>query len=67
MLAGINFQETPLAKRRLERSALAGAWITVFPDIINNTSLYDEKFQEDLRLCFGLELLRIGNRCNGFR
>ena len=57
MIATIKSQETPLAKRRPERAALAGAWLTVVPDILNGTTLSPDNFWYNLHLRFGLELL----------
>ena len=55
-----------MAKRRPKRAALAGVWLTVVPDILNGTTLSPEKFWDNLHLRFGLELLGIRNRCDGW-
>ena len=54
-----------MAKRRPERAALGGAWLTVVPDILNGTTLSPDKFWYNLHLRFGLELLGIRNICDG--
>ena len=51
-------------KIRLERVTVDGAWLTVFSDIINGTTLSADKFQDKLRLRFRMEPIRIWNRCD---
>ena len=41
-----------MAKRHLEQATLAGAWMTVVPNILNDMNFSSDKFWDNVCLCF---------------
>ena len=57
--------ERPSTKRRMERSARTGAWITTMPSLLNGTDLSADEFRDSLRLRYGLVPTGLPHRCDG--
>jgi hypothetical protein len=55
----------PLLRGWLDRSQLAGAWITAVPNRLNGMELSEEQFHDNLRLRYGLLPLGLPDRCDG--
>ena len=55
----------PSDKRRIERSAATGAWLTTMPSVLNGTDLSGDEFRDSLRLRFGLVPTDLPHRCDG--
>ena len=57
--------ERPTVKRRMERSARTGAWLTTMPSLLNGTDLSADEFRDSLRIRYGLIPLGLPHRCDG--
>ena len=45
---------------------VAGAWLTVVPDLMNWTTLSTEDFRDNLRIRFGLQPQGLRQTCDGY-
>ena len=49
---------------RLEHAKVAGAYLTVVPDVLNGTTIQAEEFRDNLRIYFGLQPQGLRQTCN---
>ena len=57
--------ETNKGQQRLKRATVAGAWITVVPELMNGTTLSTEDFRDTHRIHFGLQPQDLRQICYG--
>ena len=55
----------PMEKRRIQRSAATGAWLSTLPNLLNGSDLSAEEFRDGVRLRLGLTPLSLPPRCDG--
>jgi hypothetical protein len=51
--------------RSIQRGQLTGAWLSVFPTIVNGTELSAEEFRDALTICYGELPSNIPHKCDG--
>ena len=56
--------ENNRGRLRLGRAKVAGAWMTVVPDLLNRTTLLAEEFRDNLRISFRLVPLALRLTCD---
>ena len=64
-LSAIMKNASTMDKRRIQRSASTGAWLTTMPNLLNGSDLSAEEFRDGLRLRLGLTPTAMPPRCDG--
>ena len=64
-LSAIMKVASTMDKRRIQRSASTGAWLTTMPNLLNGSDLLAEEFRDGLHLRLGLKPNAMHPRCDG--
>ena len=65
LLAAIRAGATKMVKRRLDRMAETGLWLTLMPETLNGTDLSPDEFRDSLRIRYGLVPKNLPPVCDG--